>query len=57
MTLKSQEKMIETTKRQVAQAKESFNVTQGRYKSGVAPIHEVIDAQATLNQAEVAFNL
>lgn len=53
LTLKSQEKMIEIAKRQVVQAQESCDTAQGRYKSGVAPIIEVIDAQASLNQAKV----
>jgi len=53
LTLKSQQKMIETTKRQVAQAQESFDAAQGRYKSGVATMLEVTDAQVSLNNARI----
>ncbi|MFH1098163.1 MAG: TolC family protein [Candidatus Desantisbacteria bacterium] len=55
LTLKSQQKMIETAKKQVVQAKESFDAAQGRYSSGVAPIIEVIDAQSSLNNASTNF--
>ncbi|MBU0568656.1 TolC family protein [bacterium] len=55
LTLKSQQKVIETTEKQVAQAKESFDAAQGRYKSGVAPMIEVIDAQASLNNARTNY--
>jgi len=44
LTAKSQKKMIEAAEKQVAQAKESFDAAQGRYKSGVASIIELIDA-------------
>ncbi|MBU1598574.1 TolC family protein [bacterium] len=55
LTLKSQKKMIETTEKQLSQAKESFDAAQGRYSSGVAPIYEVTDAQASLNNARTNY--
>lgn len=55
LTLKSQQKVIETTEKQVSQAKESFEAAQGRYKSGVAPMIEVIDAKASLNNARTNY--
>ncbi|MFH0775633.1 MAG: TolC family protein [bacterium] len=55
LTAKSQKKVIETTEKQLSQAKESFESTQGRYSSGVAPIYEVTDAQASLNNARTNY--
>ena len=55
LTAKSQKKVIETTEKQVSQAKESFDAAQGRYKSGVAPIYEVVDTQASLNNAQTNY--
>ena len=55
LTAKSQKKVIETTEKQLSQAKESFESTQGRYSSGVAPIYEVTDAQASLNNAQTNY--
>ncbi len=54
LTLKSQEMMIATSKRQMIQAQESFDAAKGRYKEGVAPITEIIDAQASFNSAKAA---
>ncbi len=55
LTARSQKKVIETAQKQVAQTQESFDVAQGRYKSGVAPMIEVIDTQATFNNARTNY--
>ncbi|MEK7813418.1 MAG: TolC family protein, partial [Candidatus Desantisbacteria bacterium] len=55
LTVMSQKKMIETTEKQVAQAKESFESAQGRYKSGITPMYEVTDAQTSLNNARTSY--
>lgn len=55
LTAKSQKKVIETIEKQVAQAKESFDAAQGRYKSGVATSYEVVDAGASLNNARTNY--
>ena len=46
-------KRIELTDKQVRSAKESYEVTLGRYKTGVAPITEVIDAEVALTNSKV----
>jgi outer membrane protein TolC len=54
-------KRIELTGEQERSAQESYDATEGRYKAGVAPITEVIDAEVALsnskvNRAEVIYN-
>jgi outer membrane protein len=46
---------IELTRRQVASARESYEAALGRYKNGLAPITEVIDAEVAFTQGQVNF--
>lgn len=46
-------KKIELTEKQVKSAEESYDKALGRYKTGVAPITEVIDAEVTLTNSKV----
>ncbi len=46
-------KRIELTDKQVKSARESYEVALGRYKTGVAPITEVIDAEVALTSSKV----
>ena len=46
-------KKIELTERQVKSAEESYKATLGRYKAGVAPLTEVIDAEVALTRSRV----
>ena len=46
-------KKIELTEKQVESAEESYNAALGRYKTGVAPITEVIDAGVALSNSKV----
>ncbi|MBN1695124.1 TolC family protein [candidate division WOR-3 bacterium] len=46
-------KKIELTERQVASAEESYEAALGRYKNGLAPITEVIDAEVALTEGKV----
>lgn len=55
LNARSHKKMLETTQKQVTQAKESFDVAGGRYSAGVATMLEVIDAQASLNMANINY--
>jgi len=55
ISLENASKKIELTQRQVASARESYEAALGRYKSGLAPITEVIDAEVALTEGEVNF--
>jgi outer membrane protein TolC len=44
---------IDLTEKQVESAEESYNAALGRYKTGVAPITEVIDAGVALSNSKV----
>lgn len=55
INLENASKKIELTQRQVASARESYEAALGRYKSGLAPITEVIDAEVALTEGEVNF--
>ena len=44
---------IELTSQQVEEAKKNLDVSEGRYKVGVAPFQEVLDAQVTYNRSMV----
>lgn len=46
-------KKIELTEKQVKSAEESYDAALGRYKAGVAPITEVIDAEVVLANSRV----
>jgi len=46
-------KKIELTEKQVKSAEESYDAALGRYKAGVAPITEVIDAEVALANSRV----
>jgi|GEM_PF-1172290 len=46
-------KKIDLTEKQVESVEESYNTTLGRYKTGVAPITEVIDAGVALSNSKV----
>lgn len=46
-------KGIELTEKQVKSAEESYNAALGRYKTGVAPITEVIDAGVVLSNSKI----
>jgi outer membrane protein len=46
---------IELTRKQVASARESYEAALGRYKNGLAPITEVIDAEVALTEGQVNF--
>lgn len=46
-------KKIELTEKQVKSAEESYDAALGRYKTGVAPITEVIDAEVVLANSRV----
>ncbi len=46
-------KKVELTEKQVNSAEESYNMALGRYKAGVAPITEVIDAGVVLSSSKV----
>jgi outer membrane protein len=46
---------IELTRKQVVSARESYEAALGRYKNGLAPITEVIDAEVALTQGQVNF--
>lgn len=46
-------KKVELTEKQVNSAEESYNTALGRYKAGVAPITEVIDAGVALSSSKV----
>ena len=47
-------KKVELTEKQVNSAEESYNTALGRYKAGVAPITEVIDAGVALSSSKVS---
>jgi outer membrane protein len=55
ISLENASKKIELTDRQVASARESYEASMGRYKNGLAPITEVMDAEVTLTEGEVNF--
>lgn len=46
-------KKIDLTEKQVESVEESYNTTLGRYKTGIAPITEVIDAGVALSNSKV----
>jgi len=46
-------KRIDLTEKQVESVEESYNTTLGRYKTGIAPITEVIDAGVALSNSKV----
>jgi outer membrane protein len=47
-------KKTDLTLKQVESAEESYNIALGRYRAGVAPITEVIDAGVTLSNSRVS---
>jgi outer membrane protein len=53
INLENASKKVELTERQVASAEESYEAALGRYKNGLAPITEVIDAEVTLTEGKV----
>jgi outer membrane protein len=53
INLENASKKIELTERQVASAEESYEAALGRYKNGLAPITEVIDAEVALTEGKV----
>jgi outer membrane protein len=55
LSLKATLDTIGSTKKAVASAQESYNVSSTRYQSGVGTNLEVIDAQVALNQAKVNY--
>jgi len=55
INLENASKKIELTERQVASAQESYEAALGRYKNGLAPITEVMDAEVALTQGKVNF--
>lgn len=55
INLENASKKIELTERQVVSAEESYEVAQGRYKNGLAPITEVIDAEVALTEGQINF--
>jgi len=55
INLENASKKIELTQRQVVSAQESYEAALGRYKNGLAPITEVIDAEVVLTEGEVNF--
>jgi outer membrane protein len=55
INLENASKKIELTERQVASAEESYEAALGRYKNGLAPITEVIDAEVALTEGKVNF--
>jgi TolC family type I secretion outer membrane protein len=46
-------KRIELTREQQKSTQESYDATEGRYRAGVAPITEVIDAEVALSNSKV----
>lgn len=55
INLENASKKIELTRRQVASAEESYEAALGRYKNGLAPITEVIDAEVALTEGQINF--
>jgi outer membrane protein len=55
INLENASKKIELTRRLVASAEESYEAALGRYKNGLAPITEVIDAEVALTEGQVNF--
>lgn len=55
ISLETASKKIELTERQVASAEESYEAALGRYKNGLAPITEVIDAEVAFTEGKVNF--
>jgi len=55
INLENASKKIELTKRQVASSEESYEAALGRYKNGLAPITEVIDAEVALTEGQINF--
>ena len=55
INLENASKKIELTERQVASTEESYEAALGRYKNGLAPITEVIDAEVSLTEGKVNF--
>jgi len=55
INLENASKKIELTERQVASAEESYEAALGRYKNGLAPITEVIDAEVALTEGQINF--
>ncbi len=55
INLENASKKIELTERQVASAEESYEAALGRYKNGLAPITEVIDAEVAFTEGKVNF--
>ncbi|MEO0293441.1 MAG: TolC family protein [candidate division WOR-3 bacterium] len=53
INLENTKKKIELSQREVISARESYEAAIGRYKNGLAPITEVIDAEVLLTEAEV----
>lgn len=46
---------IDLTEKEVESAQESYNAALGRYRTGVAPITEVIDAAVALSNSKVSY--
>lgn len=55
INLENASKKIELTERQVASAEESYEAALGRYRNGLAPITEVIDAEVAFTEGKVNF--
>ncbi len=55
INLENASKKIGLTKRLVASAEESYKAALGRYKNGLAPITEVIDAEVALTEGQINF--
>ncbi len=55
INLDNASKKIDLTQRQVASAEESYETALGRYKNGLAPITEVIDAEVALTEGQIDF--
>ena len=55
ISLDNASKKIDLTRRQVASAEESYEAALGRYKNGLAPITEVIDAEVALTEGRIGF--
>ena len=50
-------KKTDLTEKEVESAEESYNIALGRYRTGVAPITEVIDAGVTLSNSRVSHTM
>jgi len=55
INIRNASKKIELTERLVESARESYEAALGRYRNGLAPITEVIDAEVALTEGEINF--